>query len=106
MRSFLRAHPLLKFLAVHAGLGAVVATLVVAGIILTDVGGIGTLILASADPVVPIVMLVFGFVITMASVAAGAAVMSRGTRGGGGRRRSVGPLVAQPAPSVARRPGL
>lgn len=106
MRSFLRAHPLLKFLAVHAGLGAVVATLVVAGIILTDVGGIGTLILASTDPVVPIVMLVFGFVITMSSAAAGSAVMSLGSRGDGGHRRPAGPLVAAPAPSVARRRGL
>jgi hypothetical protein len=66
---------LLNFLLVNASIGSAVAVLVVAGLILTDTHSLGRLILSDQDPVIAVVLLTFGFVVTLGSVAMGTAIM-------------------------------
>ena len=66
---------LVSFLALHAVIGAMVGCFVAGACLLTDVAGIGTLLVNSDVPILASGMLVFGFVITFASVVAGSAVL-------------------------------
>jgi hypothetical protein len=70
--------PLLRLLAWNALGGVIVACLLTAFVIATDVGQLRSLILNSDDPAVPLLLLVFGFMVTMCSVMMGSAVMSLG----------------------------
>jgi len=108
VRTLLRANPLLAFLALHIGIGAAVAAGVVALLLVGDVAGLRTLVFASDEPLVAVVMLGSGFIITFASATAGSAVMGlRDTGGTGGRRqrRPAGTMaaVAARAPSTRSR---
>ncbi len=74
-RAFLRL-PLIRLLAANLAAGSVAAVTAVTALIMFDVAGMGTLIGAAEDPVLPVILLVFGFVVTLAGVAMATAVMS------------------------------
>ncbi len=71
----LRDEPLLRLLAVNGLIGAVVAGALAAVVLITDTAHLRTLIFSSREPWIGIVLLFFGFVVTMGSVAMGTAVM-------------------------------
>ena len=73
-RDFLRL-PLIRLLAANLVAGCAAAVAAVAALIGFDVAGMGRLIGASEDPVLAIVLLLFGFVVTLAGVAMATAVM-------------------------------
>ena len=108
-----RSPSLLRFLGINLAIGATVAVLVVAGLILSDSHQLGRLIQGDESPVVAVVMLIFGFVITFGSAAMGAAIMGlpygEGNDGAGHRAATArGPdgeagLVQAKAAAVARR---
>jgi hypothetical protein len=72
------ADPLLRLLAWNALGGVVVACLLTAFVLVADIGQLRTLIVTSDDPAVPLLLLVFGFMVTMCSVMMGSAVMALG----------------------------
>ena len=90
-RALLRL-PLLRLLAINALAGTTAAAVAVAALIYTDPNGIGTLILNSSNPVLPIALLFAGFTITLAAVAMGVAVMTLpyDRDGGSDKGRGVG----------------
>lgn len=98
-----RAPTLLRFLALHLAIGVSVAVMVVAGLILTDAHSLGRLIWQDRDPVVAVVVLLFGFVITFGSVAMGAAIMGLpyGEGGGAKGRRVSSRAAGEPIPAQA-----
>ncbi|WP_181702574.1 hypothetical protein [Chthonobacter albigriseus] len=71
--------PLLRLLALNGLAGATAGVVVVTGLLGFDVGGIGRLVAASDNPALPIGMMTFGFIITLASVAMGTAIMRIGS---------------------------
>lgn len=93
--------PLYRLLAVNLGIGAIAATLVVAGILLTDTHNMGSLVMNSSQPLVPVALLYGGFLITFCSAAMGWAIMRIGTRetppdrGGGKGARVAVPVLAE-----------
>lgn len=80
--------PLFRLLLINALAGALAAVVVVSGLLLADVGALGTIVFSSSEPVVPIALMTAGFVVTLSSAAMGVAVMrlgrSEGAGGGGG----------------------
>lgn len=96
---------LIRFLLINAGIGASVAVGVVATLILTDTQSLGRLIWADQDPAVAVLLLVFGFVITLGSAAMGAAIMGLpyGDRGASKGCRSAGQpgQILEPAHATA-----
>lgn len=94
-------NPVLRLLLVNGIGGAAIALALVAAILLLDIGHLGTLVAGYDVPIVPLALLVGGFVITFSSVAMGSAIMRLGHSeddvGGGGRR------VAVPVPAIAPR---
>ena len=66
---------LLKLLLNNALIGTTAAVAIVAGLVAVDAHGLGTLIQQSDAPLLPVALLTFGFVVTLSSVAMGAAVM-------------------------------
>lgn len=73
---FLPRSKLLRFLAINALIGGLVGIVVTVALVATDAHRLGTLIFASENPVLPIAMLAFGFIITLGSTAMGWAIMS------------------------------
>lgn len=69
-------NPLVRLLAINWLIGFATTVLVVVGLLLTNAVGLRDLILNSENPVVPLALLFFGLLITICSVAMGAAVMS------------------------------
>ena len=69
---------LFRLLAVNALAGAVAAVVVVVGLLWLDVGNLGSLIASSDQPALPVALMTFGFVVTLASAAMGTAVMRIG----------------------------
>lgn len=69
------APTLVSFLALHVLIGAMVGCFVAGACLVTNVAGIGALLLNSDVPVLASGMLVFGFAVTFASVVAGSAVL-------------------------------
>jgi hypothetical protein len=109
------ASPFFRLLAVNWLIGAFAAVLVLCGLLWLDTGGLRTLILNSPEPWLPVLVLLFGLMVTLCSAAMGAAVMllpsSRDDGHGKGRRaRDAGiclpGLALQPAMARAgtRRP--
>lgn len=83
--------PLLRLLAINALTGVGIASLVLIGIIWSNIGNLRTLVFASDNPLLPLVMLAVALVITLASVVMGSAIMLLGEKrnsGGGGGHRS------------------
>lgn len=70
--------PLFRLLALNALAGATAGLVVVVGLILLDVGGFGSLMAHDETPLLPFVLAVFGFTITLGSAAMGVAVMRLG----------------------------
>lgn len=67
---------LVRFLLVNCAIGIAGGWTLLALLIATDTAGLGTLILNSSSPAIPIAMLAAGFAITFGSAAMGAAVMA------------------------------
>lgn len=83
--------PLLRLLAINALTGVGIASLVLIGIIWSNIGNLRTLVFASDNPLLPLVMLAVALVITLASVVMGSAIMLLGEKrnsGGGSGHRS------------------
>lgn len=72
----LARNPLLRLLAINWAIGAVVAVMVLAGFLALDTGGLRTLVANEEDPLVPLILLFCGLLITLCSAAMGAAVMA------------------------------
>lgn len=95
--------PLLRLLVINGCAGAAVAALVLTGIFLGNIGNLRVLVVSAEDPVVPVVMLALGLLITLGSVVMGSAIMLVGRdevgRGRPGRRMPglAGLLRAEPA---------
>lgn len=70
-----RTPHLLRFLAVNCIIGVLAGWAFLGGLLLTDAWGLASTIFASADPVVPIVMLLVVFAITFGAAAMGTAVL-------------------------------
>ena len=103
----LLVNPLFRLLAVNFAIGAIVAALVVAGLILTDTQGIGTLVRNTQSPTVAVALLFGGFLITFSSGAMGWGIMRIGipedsAGKGGGKSVPVGELVPIPVRSRHR----
>ena len=71
----LRDDPLLRLLGINWLIGACVAAALAAVVLITDTAHLRTLMMSSSEPWIPILLLFFGFMVTMCSVAMGAAVM-------------------------------
>ena len=71
----LRDDPLLRLLGINWLIGAAVAAALAAVVLITDTARLRTLMFASGEPWIPILLLFFGFMVTMCSVAMGAAIM-------------------------------
>eukprot|EP00873_Tetraselmis_striata_P021495 jgi/Tetstr1/441759/TSEL_029980.t1 len=81
------ASPFFRLLAINWLIGAFVSVMVLGGLMVFDTANLRSLILNSEDPVLPMVVLLFGLMITLCSAAMGAAVMAlpgedRGDSGG------------------------
>lgn len=63
---------ILRSCAVGTGLGAGLAV----ALVLSDAGGMGTLIASSSEPVVPLVLFAAGFATLIGSLYAGSAIMT------------------------------
>ena len=72
----LRDEPLLRLLAVNWLIGAAVALALCAVVLITDTARLRSLMLSSNEPWIGFVLLVFGFMVTMCSVAMATAVMT------------------------------
>lgn len=74
----MRRHRLLHLLAVNGLAGTLAGVVAAAGLLLLNVGGLGTLVAGAEEPILPAAMMTFGFVVTLASVAMGTAIMRIG----------------------------
>lgn len=96
--------PLFRLLAINGLAGVGIAGLVLGGIFLANIGNLRVLVQRAEDPVIPVIMLAFGLVITLGSVVIGSAIMLLGDNDKDGRSsgRKV-PLVREPVlvPAVA-----
>ncbi len=70
--------PLFRLLAINLAAGAVVAVLLVGGLLVFNAGGIRDLIFADRAPAVAIFLLLGSFFITFGSAAMGTAIMTAG----------------------------
>lgn len=70
--------PLFRLLLLHGLAGATAAVVAVVGLVLLDVGGIGSLLARDTAPVLPFAMILAAFMLTLSSAAMGAAVMRLG----------------------------
>lgn len=104
----LRDQPLLRLLAVNWLIGAAVAVVITTVVVVTDTAHLRSLMLASSEPWIPMLLLFFGFFVTMCSVAMATAVMTLPSshddddRPGGGSEVAASTVPAF-APAVARR---
>ena len=73
-----RRTPLGRLLAINLGIGVALAVLLVGGLLLLNPGGLRDLILADRSPLVPIGLLLGGFIVTLGSTAMGTAIMAAG----------------------------
>ena len=89
-RTSWRKTPLARLLAINLGIGVALAVLLVGGLLVLNPGGLRDLILADRSPLVPIGLLLGGFIVTLGSTAMGTAIMAMGAwdeeRPGGGLR--------------------
>lgn len=68
--------PLIRLLLINVGIGAAAAVVFVAGLLVLDPFLLRTLIFADASPYTVTLLLLAGFIVTLGSVAMGAAIMS------------------------------
>lgn len=69
-------HPLFRLLAINLLIGIVSAIVLVSALLVTDTFGLWTLISKFENPLVPLSLLLLGFIVLMASLSMGVAVMS------------------------------
>ncbi|MEM9633818.1 MAG: hypothetical protein AAGA50_20985 [Pseudomonadota bacterium] len=82
--------PLFRLLLINGIAGVAIAILVLGGIFWANIGNLRTLVLTAEDPVLPVLMLAVGLVITLGSVVIGSAIMLLGHNSGeGGTPRKV-----------------
>ena len=74
----LRHHLLLRLLAVNLALGIAVAAIACGGLLALDAHGLRGLIWRDQSPVVPLALLLFGFIISFGSWVMGTAIMRIG----------------------------
>ncbi len=67
---------MVKFLLENAVVGIVAGWVLLAFLLGSDSYGIGTVVFASANPVLPVFLLMFGFAVTFGSAAMGIAMMT------------------------------
>lgn len=104
--------PFFRLLAINWLIGAFAAGLVLGGLMWLDTGGLRSLILASDQPWLPVVVLLAGLMITLCSAAMGAAIMAlpsgpgddRGRRARGGTQMALEPAFV-PVPVRVRERG-
>ncbi|WP_417673602.1 hypothetical protein [Roseibium sp.] len=75
LSGYLPENPLFRLLAINGVIGLGISALVLAGLFWANIGNLRTLVMASDNPVLPIVMLACGLIITLCSVVMGSAVM-------------------------------
>ena len=94
--------PLLRLLALNLGIGAIMAMLMLGGLLTLNPGRLRDLIFADQSGGAALGLLLFGFLVTFGSSAMGAAVMMLGKDGLGadGHRagRDIGPAASARAP--------
>jgi hypothetical protein len=78
IRSHMRRHPLLRFLAINLALGIVIAALAVGGLMVFDTHGLRRLILQDQSPALAVALLAGGFIVTFGGVVMASAVMALG----------------------------
>ncbi|MBN9669972.1 hypothetical protein [Roseibium aggregatum] len=99
--------PLFRLLLINGVAGVFIAALVLGGIFLANIGNLRVLVMSAENPILPVIMLAFGLVITLGSVVMGSAIMLVGEddRDGGKRRGGKKMLMNNPAlrpvPAVA-----
>lgn len=93
--SRLLAQPFFRLLAINWLIGAFAAAIVLGGLMWLDTGGLRSLIMASDQPWLPVVVLLAGLMITLCSAAMGAAIMALPSEPGdhGGRRARSGTQI-------------
>lgn len=76
--------PLVRLLAINLAIGVMAAVLMIGGLLVVNPGRLRDLILHDHSPLLPLGILLFGFLITFGSAAMGAAIMmlGRGDRAG------------------------
>lgn len=79
-RSIIFRSPLFRLLAINLAIGMSLATLLVGGLLLLDLGGLRHLIFSDRSPAVALALLLFGFLVTLGSTAMGTAIMAMGVR--------------------------
>ena len=67
---------LVSFILRNAAIGSLLGVLLGGGLLLTNTAGLRTLVLESASPVVPVVLLLWGFATLIGSLYVGAAIMT------------------------------
>lgn len=100
-------NPLFRLLAINGAVGVLVSLLVFAGLLISNVAGLRDLIANADDPVVPVVLLGFGLIITLGSAVMGTAIMSLPSdedTGSGRRDRIEGELIPIRVQATVRRP--
>jgi hypothetical protein len=100
--------PLTRLLAINLGIGALLAVFLVGGLLVLNPGGLRDLIMADRAPLVPIALLLGGFVITLGSTAMGTAIMAMGAgerddRPRGGRRVMLQEIMPRTASHLSNR---
>ncbi|MGV2975492.1 hypothetical protein AB1P65_08555 [Roseibium alexandrii] len=88
-KRFLPKDPFFRLLVVNSLAGIGISGLMVGGIFYSNIGNLTVLIRGDDSPLVPILMLVAGLVITLVSVVVGSAIMLLGadqTKGGPGSK--------------------
>lgn len=68
--------PLTRLLAINLAIGVALAVVLVGGLLVLNPGGLRDLILADRSPLVPIGLLLGGFIVTLGSTAMGTAIMA------------------------------
>lgn len=94
-RRGLLKNPLLNLLFFNGLAGVVAAAVVTVGLLAIDLGGLGSLVMGSDNPVLPAALLFISLTITLASVAMGVAVMRLPSDAGGqdgGKRIAIAPV--------------
>jgi hypothetical protein len=91
--------PLIRLLAVNVIAGAIIAALMLGGLLALNPGGLRDLMFADRDPGLALVLLAFGLIVTFGSAAMGSAIMMLGRR----ERHASGGGKPQPAHAKMRR---
>lgn len=75
LHALFRHNPLLKLLAINFCWGLVAAFTLLGALLYSDTFGLWTVMTSSSLPLLPLLLLIFGFVVTFASITMGAAIM-------------------------------